>query len=459
MTLSLRGRLTLWYTVALMGALILIAVEVLWVVGHLGVSRTDDDLATLAATVVNVIDAELLESPVTSDAAAQALEVASGPRRAIAILEADGAVLAATHPGPNLAEAARGRESGAAATLPGDWRLLVVTRTVRAGGRRVPLRIAVGESLADVQRERMEVRRAMIIGIPFALLLAAAGGWWIASIGLRPIRDMARQASALSVSGTGDHGNPGRRDEIGVLAGAFNGLLARLRAALRTQRQFMADASHELRTPTSVIHAAADVALDRPTREEAEYRETLAIVRTEGQRLGRLVADMLVLARADAGGQPLHPIHLYLNDVVAEGRRAVSVLAAERQVTLCGDGLPETPFRGDEDLLRQLVVNLLQNAVQHTPPGGCVRIGMETDADMAVIRIADQGPGIPMADRERIFDRFVRLDASRGGPGTGLGLPIARWVAEAHHGSLVLETSGAGGSTFRVTLPVERGES
>jgi heavy metal sensor kinase len=454
MTLSLRGRLTLWYTAALMIALILIATEVLWVVGRLGVRRTDDDLATIAATVVNVIAAELLEGPNVHDAAAQALDVASGPRRAIAILDAHGSVLAATPSATALAEAARASETGAASTLAGEWRLLVIGRTFQAGGRPAQLKIAVAQSLDDVQRERMEVRRAMIIGMPFALLLAAAGGWWIASIGLTPIRDMARQASALSVAGTGDLGKSDRADEIGVLARAFNGLLARLRAALRTQQQFMADASHELRTPTSVIRAAADVALDRPVRDESDYRETLAIVRTEAQRLGRLVADMLVLARADAGGQPLHPIDLYLNDVVAEGCRAVAVLAAERQVSLCGDELPETPFRGDEDLLRQLIVNLLQNAVQHTPPGGCIRLSMAVNANTAIIRMTDQGPGIPLADRERIFDRFVRLDASRGGPGTGLGLPIARWVAEAHQGSLVLESSDASGSTFCVTLPI-----
>jgi heavy metal sensor kinase len=454
MTLSLRGRLTLWYTVALMVALTLVAAEILWVIGRLGVRRTDDELAAITSTVINVIDAELLESPDTGDAAAQALEVASGSRRAIAILAADGSVLAATHAGPNLAEAARASDAGAARTLAGEWRLRVVARTFQAGGRAVPLKIAVAESLADVARERSEVRRAMIIGIPFALLLAAAGGWWIASIGLAPISEMARQAATLSVAGAGDLGNPDRSDEIGVLARAFNGLLARLRAALRTQQQFMADASHELRTPTSVIRVAADVALDRPTRAEAEYRETLAIVRTEAQRLSRLVADMLVLARAEAGGQPLHPTDLYLNDVVGEARRAVSVLAADRQVTLCAGDFPETPFRGDEDLLRQLIANLLQNAVQHTPPGGRVAITMEADGNAIVLRIADEGEGIREADRERIFDRFVRLDAARGGPGTGLGLPIARWVAEAHRGSLVLESTGPHGSTFRVTLPV-----
>jgi signal transduction histidine kinase len=273
--------------------------------------------------------------------------------------------------------------------------------------------LVVASPLSAVLREQREAQEAMLIGIPIVLLLAAGGGMYLASVGLRPITE-----------------------------------------ALRVQRQFTADASHELRTPVSVVRAAADVTLSRDHREEAEYREALAIVSSQARRMSRLVEDMLVLARADAGGYPLRPVDLYLDEVIAECCRAVDVLAAERGVTIRSSAAPEIPFRGDEDLLRQLVLNVLQNAVQHTPEGGSVAIDIERDAAAVKLRVTDTGAGIPPADEQRIFDRFVQLDPSRRGQGTGLGLPIARWIAEAHHGTLVLERSGAGGSTFCVSLPV-----
>jgi signal transduction histidine kinase len=202
-----------------------------------------------------------------------------------------------------------------------------------------------------------------------------------------------------------------------------------------------------------VIRAAADVALSPQRREESDYRETLGIVRDQARRLSRLVENMLVLARADAGGYTLRPVDLYLNEVVAECSRALQALSTERRVRIsAGDGL-DVPFRGDEDLLRQLVLNVLQNAVRHTPAGGSVSIAIEPGAERIAIRVTDCGPGIAAADHARIFDRFVQLDPARRAEGTGLGLPIARWIAEAHGGTLVLERSDASGSTFCLWLP------
>ena len=453
-TMSLRVRLTLWYTLALVIVLALAAADVVWIQGRLGLRRVDRELDAVSVTIANVIRGELAENATLAEAAEEALGTVEVPGRAAAILDDRGVPLATTWSGLTLPPRALpprddAREGASTVdTAAGAWRLHVRDRSFNG----TAVRVVVATPLADVLRERREAQEAMLVGFPIMLIVAAAGGLWLATVGLRPIAQMAEQATRLPVTGAEHLAGAERTDEIGQLARAFNGLLARLRAALGTQRQFMADASHELRTPVSVIRAAADVALSRERRSESEYRETLAIVGSEADRLSRLVADMLVLARADAGGYPLRPVDLYLDEVVAECQRASEVIARERGVTIRSGACPEVPFRGDEDLLRQLVLNVLQNAVQHTPPGGVVSIDLAQDDGRISIRVSDTGSGIPLVDRERIFDRFVQLDAARRSGGTGLGLPIARWIAEAHDGSLVLEDSGPQGSRFCVSL-------
>ncbi len=412
--LSLRTRLTLWYTCALVVVLCLFGADVLWIQGRLGLRRVDRELDGLEATIANVLRAELKERSPASAAAREARDTLAAPGRAVVILDSRDTPLATSVPeGIALSDFTStpylpSQTAWTARTATGDWRVHIRSHTIDS----TTLTVIVGVPMTDVLREQHEVREAMLVGIPIALIVAAAGGLWLASIGLRPITE-----------------------------------------ALKTQRQFMADASHELRTPVSVVRTAAEVTLGRAHRDESEYREALAITGGQARRLGRLVEDMLVLARADAGGYPLRPVDLYLDELVDECRRAAEVLASERGVTIASSTPRETPFRGDEDLLRQLLLNVLQNAVQHTPPGGSVSVGLREEPGAIKISVTDTGPGIAPADRARIFDRFVRLDLSRRGSGTGLGLPIAKWIAEAHGGTLVLETSAPGGSTFCVSLP------
>ncbi len=416
--LSLRMRLTLWYTIALLVTLSLGAAVVLREQAGAGMRRVDRELDGLAATLGGVLAEELGETTDVARAAEEAGKTVAAPGRAVAILDASGHPLAAywdrLSQGGELPTTAGGRRAWTAESPGGGWRVHAVPQAFETR----TFVLVVGAPLSDIRREQHEVQEAMVIGIPIVLLIAGAGGLYLASIGLRPITN-----------------------------------------ALRLQRQFMADASHELRTPVSIVRVSADVALSRDHRGEGEYREALAIVGGQAQRLSRLVDDMLVLARADAGGYPLRSVELYFDELVAECRRAVEVLAAERGVTIHSVDAVEMPMRGDEDLLRRLVLNILQNAVQHSPPGGDVQVELAGDHGRARLRISDHGPGIPAADQRRIFDRFVQLDASRRGQGTGLGLPIARWIAEAHRGTLVLEASGPTGTTFAVVLPANLPES
>jgi signal transduction histidine kinase len=451
--LSLRTRLTVWYSIALLATLTIFATVVIWQQGRIGLRRVDRELEESVGTLWNVFSDELAETSDPRAAAIEALHTLAMPGHPAAILDELGNALAADWNGLSADVASPGVRHGrgiwTAESARGAWRVIAAPKSTGSHS----FLLLVGSPLADVHRERREAQQAMWIGIPIALVLAGAGGLWLATVGLRPITDMAQRASQLAPSGLDDLGQSDRQDELGQLARAFNGLVGRLRQALQTQRQFMADASHELRTPLSVVQSAADVALGREKRSASEYRETLDIVRTQTRRLGHLVDDMLVLARADAGGYRLSRADVYLDELVTECARTVDVLARERGIALETCLPQDVPFVGDEDLLRRMLLNVVQNAVQNTRAGGVVRLTLTPNGHHIAIRVQDQGKGVPDQDAARIFDRFVQLDASRRNGGAGLGLPIARWIAESHGGTLDLESSSAAGSTFRIVLP------
>ena len=358
--------------------------------------------------------------------------------------------------GPDLPRAILEAFGGSADTVP-DGTTDARLRAIDFSHRGQAFSVVTWTSLAALRNERRTLQLAMLLGIPLALLFAILGGLSIAERSLQPLADMARQAeSARGRSSDARLSAPNPHDELGILAGAFNGLLERLADSLRAQRTFMADASHQLRTPVSVVRTAAQVTLSRDGRTDAEYRESLDIVAKQAERLTKMVDDMFMLALADADARPLQLAPLYFDEVMDEVVNAARLLAAAREVTLRAESPGETPVVGDEHLLRQLLMNLLDNAIRHTPPRGTIVVSLTWRAGSAITAVTDTGSGIAPVNRGHIFDRFVRLDAPGGEAGAGLGLPIARWIAEAHGGTLVLESSGPYGSRFVLTLPLER---
>jgi len=226
-------------------------------------------------------------------------------------------------------------------------------------------------------------------------------------------------------------------------------------------RGFVADASHELRTPASILRTEADVTLSRAHRTEDEYRASVTVMQDAARRLGRVVDDLFLLARADAGHLVAHRAPLYLEEVVHDVTRAVRSVADQRGVQVELRRVAEAPFNGDADLLGRLLLNLLDNAIKHSPEGSTVAVELWRERDEYVISVADAGEGIPAEAVARVFERFFRVDAARSRvetsstSGAGLGLPIARRIAEIHGGRLELRASRPGHTEFRVALPAD----
>ena len=450
MKLSIRARLTLWYSSIVVAVLVTGAVVGSFVQQRLSLQRVDEDLARTMATLEGVMRTEFGEGLTLEDAAAEASTEVVVPDRTLVLARVDGTLLRVWGPVTDkraLPPIGRRTATGSFTTAAGDVRML--SRDVDYSGHRYVA--AVIAPLAPLATLHGEVTRAMFLGVVIALVVAAAGGWLIGRTTLEPLARMAEQARLVNARDPKERlAVPPVSDELGRLATSFNELLDRLAAAMHFQRQFMADASHELRTPVSVVRTAAQVTLAQSARSADEYRESMTIIAEQATRLARLVDAMFLLSRAEAHGVPLRRDYVNLDDLLAECVRAVGVLAEQRGIAVAAEGAEEVGLTGDDALLRQMIGNLLDNAIRHADRR--VIAALVRHQDGVTLRITDDGPGVDAPDRDRIFDRFVRVGASDG---AGLGLPIARWVAEAHGGTLRLERSEPGSTTFAVTLPIE----
>jgi heavy metal sensor kinase len=433
--------------------------------------RSDLSLMTTARTVANLFHHEMIENGQQEEVAVvHALREYQQPNLYLAIFRDDQLLAASrkekaeSEPADKQPAAAATREFLAQAvashapvgdtiTINGrdEWRLVAYA----PGGEVAEFVIVVAESRRELIDRMRALREIFLLCLPVMLLMAGFAGYLLARKGLAPIAEMTARAERISAESLHERLPViNKNDELGKLARVFNDLLARIESSFDGMRQFTADASHELRTPLAIIRGEADVALSQD-REPEEYRETLEIIQDEARLLSGIVDDMLSLARADAGQRGLKLEEFYLNDLVEECLHSARALALNKSLSLNFESSDETAVRGDEDLLRRMVVNLLDNAIKYTPDGGSVSVKLWRENGMVRLRVTDNGIGIPAEAAARVFERFYRVDKarSRAEGGSGLGLPIVKWIAEAHHGSVNLESAPERGSSFTVSIP------
>jgi two-component system, OmpR family, sensor kinase len=361
-----------------------------------------------------------------------------------------------------------------------SWRVLIVpvapTDGAAAGASpgagvvtQPPAGIVVAASLDDVSTTTSRLTTSfLLIGAVVVALLGVAG-WFAIRAGLRPLRRIEATAAEIAAGRPLSHRMPeaSPRTEVGRLSSALNGMLAQIESAFAARaeseeqmRRFVADASHELRTPLAGIRGFAELYRMGALPDETDVTRTMTRIESEAVRLGGLVEDLLTLVRMDEQ-RPVQIAPMDLRTLAVDALHDTTALDPTRSVSLTGPGGGTTPpgpapVLGDEARLRQVVTNLVGNAVAHTPPGTAVRIGVGTHDGHGVLEVADCGPGLTPDQAARVFERFYRVDASRSratGGGAGLGLSIAAALVAAHQGTVELDTSPGRGATFRIRLP------
>jgi signal transduction histidine kinase len=465
---SVRLRLTLWHVVLLAILQTVFCITVYILLSESIYKSVDGILSSVNRDVKAALHVELDRGSDISTVPAKALDTLFHTGGAFAIYDRQGHL---------LADRPRG-DAARLAPFPYDPTVIsekshVYTWTTEESRRRMSVQlvsfsdygatyVVVSSHLLDPMLSDVRVvQQIFMIAVPIILLLTGFCGWLLARKSLAPVAAMSDRARRI-----GEHNDTERltvsnpRDELGRLATAFNELLDRLSNALSLQRQFMADAAHELRTPISVIRTASEITLDQEHREESEYRTVLNITAAQTRHLSRTVEDVFRLARSDMGRNILTVENIYLDEVLEEAGRNAALLGRAKDISFEMSLMRESPFKGDEELLRQMVSNLLENSLKFTPRGGRISLSLDRMNEQYVITVADSGIGIPVDARGRIFDRFFRGKSEVGDPtpatpaGSGLGLSIARSIAEAHYGTLNLLSSDEHGTTFAAFLPL-----
>jgi heavy metal sensor kinase len=455
---SVKLRLTLWYALALSLVLVFFAVAVYEIVEHRMENEIDRQLR---------IDFDLVEAQLDLDDSRRIRWSVQGAHgdEGFARLSAwfdvwseEGQLLLRHWPVPE-SQIKRPPPAPSGATLQfRDYELedelpvRLMERPARLLGHGVVLRMFRDQS--GMRQTLKQIVEVFALMLPFAVALAALGGYLLARRSMAPVSAMAAQARRItSESLEARLPNPNPHDEIGQLAAVVNDTLSRLESSFRELKRFTADASHELRTPLTALRAVGEVGLRRPD-DPAALREALQSMLEEAQRLTELTDALLTLARTESGPVQLHLETLNLADVVRQVTHTLGILATDKEQALDVDDTDVTAM-SDRTLLRQALLNIVHNAIRHSPAKAHIAVHIWRSERDAVIEVIDQGPGIDAQHRAKVFDRFFRVDSgrSRSEGGYGLGLAIAKASIERCGGKIEVDSALGRGSTFRIRLP------
>ena len=463
---SVRARLTAWYAGLLAAILVLFGLALYTLLAHSLWAHAQESLRTRAEQLASFVESS---DPTREDgtffdlADPSVVDRFSAGGVLIQVSDAQGRLVnrspTLAAPGFPLPRAVRRALDGAASfdrtAVPGVGPLLVHSAPITRRGSIIGV-VQIAAPLAPVTEPLERLRWLLLTGGAGAVVVAAAVGQLLAYIALSPIDRITQTARAIGAGARGRRihlGGPD--DEVRRLGQAFDEMLDRIDETLERERRFTADAAHELRTPLTILKGELEVALRRE-RTPVAYREVLASMSQEVDRLVRLAEDLLTLARADAGGLSLQRAAVPLDAVARWAEEQFAGVARRKGVVLEAHGAGPLTVLGDLDRLRQLLTNLVINAITYTPSEGRVHLAWDREAPFARIIVGDTGCGIEPEDLPHLFQRFYRADRARArsAGGSGLGLPIAEWIVKAHGGRIEVDSFPGRGTTVTVWLPL-----
>jgi two-component system OmpR family sensor kinase len=454
--LTLRARLTLWYTSVLAGVLIVFGAAVYFLLSASLFRQVEDKLQRTADDILRASQFQIAGIPLST----LQLELDLTANIFVQVFDSEGTLLQQTM---NFAMEDRPFDETTLNTdvplfssvmIEGTRFRVLTVPVIREANKQVVACLQLAESLQTIDQTRELLIFILAGGGIVVILIAAMVGWMTAGTALRPIEELTE--SALQITQTDDlsrripiSGSP--RDEVGKLILAFNETLERLENLFETQRRFLADVSHELRTPLTAIRGNVD--LIRRMGEADPI--SLDAISSEVDRMTRMVRDLLTLVQAETGKLPLAQDIVELDTLLLEVFQQAKILANGKLDIKLGQE-DQASVRGDRDRLKQVLLNLIANALDHTPSGGLMVLGLSRVGDYARLTVTDSGPGIPKEDLPYIFERFYRVETSRkrkDSGGAGLGLSIAYWITKSHNGRIEVASEVGKGSTFSVWLP------
>lgn len=462
--MPLRVRLTLWYGSALALVLIVFSVVLYVITARNLRDDVDESLLETATTAVRSLEERGFLPLLDEDELLSQFPELARIDKFFQIFSPSGTI---TIRSPNikrhevplsrmaLETTFKGQSVFETTKYPNEPQLRLISVPINYRGRLLYI-VQVGTSMESIEDTLRRFLILLLVAVPIALAVSLAAGWFLAGRALRPVDAITLAAQRIAA------GDLSQRltmqtasDEIGRLAGTFNNMIGRLDASFRQIRQFTSDASHELRTPLTVMKGETELVLRRP-RPLEDYHSVLESNLEEIDRMTRIVDELLFLSRADMGAVKMELLPVALETLVEDIHRQATLLGQDRAIEVMLGTVVPARVQGDELRLRELLLNLVENAVKYSNPKGKVTISLVTDGQQAIVSVTDQGIGIAPDDRPKIFDRFFRTDEARAHTkkGTGLGLAICSWIAEAHKGRISVHSELGRGSTFTVTLPL-----